>query len=187
MIAIGSASPVFDSATGDRHWNVEWSGSAMDFARDNAYDRNRILGDTLRKFEAPNSGMPVHVDQRNRGVFGRVFLSVPKSTIVIWINWHGTVIAPAIKRETLNPEPGEHHCLALGEIVERIGRKAAGIVNRWIVTWTTRAVTDGDVAHVVHCGAAHPPPEWIRGIERSKSALLINRRCAAEVADFVPT
>src|ERR1051326_2174402 len=117
----------------------------------------------------------------------RILLRVPEGAIVVRIDREIAIIAPPIFRYSyLNSRTREHHGFTLSEIVQRIGRETTGIMEGWIIVRSTRAITNCDIAHMVHRGATHPAPEWIRLIEWGKRALLINRRSGAEIAHFVP-
>jgi hypothetical protein len=59
-------------------------------------------------------------------------------------------------------------------------------MNRGEVSGTAGAITDGQIAGLIHCYAAHPSPKWVGWIKRRERALLLNHRRPTWIAHFIP-
>src|SRR5205823_14926056 len=101
----------------------------------------------------------------------QVFVGVPKCAIVYRIDTHAGVITPpnGAAADSEATRSGKHYRFVL-KSSERIGGYATGVGDGWIHRRTRDAITQCDVAHSIHCHAAHPAMLCVRVVR----ALLVN-------------
>ena len=117
-----------------------------------------------------------------RTVVLQVLRRVKEGAIVNWINRHAAVVTPSIETGQLGACSDLNGHFSL-QSSQWIGGNAPGITNRWVYLFTGDAVTDGNIAGLVHRDAAHPAEIRIGRV----SALLENRPGSARSAQFVPS
>src|SRR5205823_1668408 len=106
----------------------------------------------------------------------------PEGAVVHGVYRHAAVVAPA-RAAGLLAAPRNERTLPLGQRIERVGDEPSGPPDGWIyVGCIGYAVPYGNVAHVVHSYAAHPPVVRARRI----CALLVHHGRAVRVAYLVP-
>jgi hypothetical protein len=110
-----------------------------------------------RELEAPDPRSPVELRRPCRVVLVRV----PERAVVDRVDRQVAVVAPAVARAGLAARSGEERRLALGELVQRIGREPARVADLRDRGRAGSAEAEREVTGRVHRGASHPAPRRV--------------------------
>src|SRR2546422_9435589 len=112
----------------------------------------------------------------------KVFVRVPESTVIYRINAHAGVITPSVKVLCLRASSLKNAPLAL-KTSQWVRRHASRKADRRVHAGTRDAVTDRDIANLVHRGTPHPAGTRVRRVR----PLLVHNGCAVRVAYLIPS
>lgn len=130
------------------------------------------------KLEGSDARAPVE-----RAAALQIFGCVPEGAVIDGINADAAVITPPIESSCLRAAAVLNDVFSL-HLTQRISRHAARITNRGQNAAARGAVTQGNIAHLVHSNAAHPAMD---AVDSRESSLLEHSRSSIRVTQFIPT
>src|SRR5207302_10133973 len=168
--------------SGSWRWRRSWCGSwrwCRSWGWRGSWRWSWLWGRGCRsQLEASDARAPI-----KGAVRGIIFVRIPESGVVYWIDNQCAIIAPAIAGAALTASAIEQVGFTLAQRVQGIGREPRGVAELGIYGRTRSAKANREISMPIHGCTSHPAPGRVRLV----SALLQDcHRSGGYVAQLEP-